>query len=174
MTTTSLAGAVIEVSVGCLLLHAAASKILQSGAALSALGVLRVPRRRLALWSVVGLEMAVGVALCTGWRLEFAVPGAALLLAGLTGGLVVLRLRGYTGDCGCGAASTLLPLPPEFRNALLITALLAAVTVRPEVGGTLGSGVRTVFAALLLASIGVVSALLEARRDRSLTEQWDV
>lgn len=170
----ALGAAVIEVAVGCLFLHAAAAKALHPAAARSALRVLGVSGGSWPLRGVVGIEAALGLALCAGWRLELAAPAAVGLLAVFSGGLVVLRLRGYEGECGCGAASTLLPLPPELRNVLLIAVLMAATIVRPEAGGPLGGGTRSALAALLLASIVVVSTLVEGQRDRFLREQWEV
>lgn len=170
----SPAGVLLEFATGCLFLHAAMGKILRPEPVLGALGALGVPKRRRLLPALIGFEGVLGVALCGGWRLEVTVPLALIALAVFTAALVALRLRGYQGDCGCVGVSTLLSIPPELRNVVLIAVLGTTVVARGGVEPPLRAGTRSMLAAAALVAVAAASILLEARRDRVLAELWEV
>lgn len=167
------AGVVLEFTTGCLFLHAATAKVLHPEPALGAIRALGVPERRWLLQGLVGLEGALGLGLCAGWRLEAVVPVAILSLTVFTAALVTLRARGYEGDCGCGGVSDLLPLAPELRNVLLMAGLVATALLRPDVASATRSATRPGPAALAFVTVVVASVLMDARRHRFLARQWE-
>jgi len=79
---------------------------------------------------LASVEWVLGLWLLSGVRQRGALIVSMVLLAAFTGALVMLRLDGFNGDCGCGVGAFSVA-GALLRNGLLLALLAVALVANP-------------------------------------------